>query len=247
MGRRRPTNPPNDLLRAARLRVPSPTGSGRPMSRQELADAINSYLWEKYRQKETLSHNDIGKLERGVTRWPGERRREAFRAILHAKTDAELGFYIIRGLVSSRHSLDAGRQTLLGPQTAPTGGLDGSGSHNLSRDAPLSTDLTDAPQPVNGYSYASAMRSFRAADRQVGGGHLYATVVSYLRTELGPRLFDGMPSEEDRTIFTAAAALTEMAGWMAHDAGRDEAARRHFVRALDLVKVGGTVSLPYTS
>src|SRR5690606_18073146 len=128
MGRRRPTNPPNDLLRAARLRLPSPSGSGRPMSRQELADAINSYLWEKYRQKETLSHNDIGKLERGVTRWPGERRREAFRAILHAKTDAELGFYIIRGLVSSRHSLDAGRQTLLGPQTAPTGGLDGSGS-----------------------------------------------------------------------------------------------------------------------
>lgn len=69
----------------------------------------------------------------------------------------------------------------------------------------------------------------------------------YLRTELGPRLLDGMPSEEDRIIFTAAAALTEMAGWMAHDAGRDEAARRHFVRALDLVKVGGTVSLPYTS
>jgi hypothetical protein len=33
---------PNDRLRAARLRIASPSGSGRPMSRQELADEINA-------------------------------------------------------------------------------------------------------------------------------------------------------------------------------------------------------------
>lgn len=66
------------------------------MSRQELAEAVNAYLWDTYREKENLTENDIGKLERGVTRWPGERRREAFRAILHANTDDELGFYINR-------------------------------------------------------------------------------------------------------------------------------------------------------
>lgn len=64
----------------------------------ETEDAVNSYLWDRYRQKENLSDNDIGKLERGVTRWPGKRRREAFRAVLHARTDGELGFYVIRGL-----------------------------------------------------------------------------------------------------------------------------------------------------
>jgi tetratricopeptide (TPR) repeat protein len=43
---------------------------------------------------------------------------------------------------------------------------------------------------------------------------------------------------DGRLAFTAAAALTEMAGWMAHDAGRDQAAERHFARSLDLVKLG---------
>lgn len=95
MGRRHPPLPPNDLLRAARLRFPSPSGSGRPMSRQELAETVNSYLWGKYRLTENLSANDIGKLERGVIRWPGKQRREAFRAVLRVNTDAELGFYAI--------------------------------------------------------------------------------------------------------------------------------------------------------
>jgi len=66
------------------------------MSRQELAEAVNAYLWETYQQHENLDETDIGKLERGDHRWPGERRREAFRAVLNAATDAEAGFYIIR-------------------------------------------------------------------------------------------------------------------------------------------------------
>jgi tetratricopeptide (TPR) repeat protein len=35
-------------------------------------------------------------------------------------------------------------------------------------------------------------------------------------------------------VFAAASALTEMAGWMAHDAGRDVSAQQHFTRSLDL-------------
>lgn len=111
MARRRPDLPRNDLLRTARERLSSPTGSGRPMSRQELAEAVNAYLWDTYQQEENLDENDIGKLERGQTRWPGERRREAFRAVLHAKTNAELGFYIVRGMPSSESDpTTAGRE-----------------------------------------------------------------------------------------------------------------------------------------
>lgn len=86
--------------------------------------------------------------------------------------------------------------------------------------------------------YASAMQSFRAADRQVGGGHLYATVVQYLQAEVAPRMFGVGQGSDGQSAFTAAAALTEMAGWMAHDAGRDQAAEQHFARSLDLVKLG---------
>jgi hypothetical protein len=66
------------------------------MSRQELADAVNAYIWHEHNIEERLDAHDIGKLERGEHRWPGVRRREAFRAVLHADTDAQLGFYITR-------------------------------------------------------------------------------------------------------------------------------------------------------
>lgn len=83
-----------------------------------------------------------------------------------------------------------------------------------------------------------AMQSFRSADKQVGGGHLYGAVVKYLHTQVGPRLFGGDLVVEDPAVFTAAAGLTEMAGWMAHDAGRDDRAYSHFLRAFHLSKAG---------
>lgn len=86
---------------------------------------------------------------------------------------------------------------------------------------------------------AAAMQAFRSADLQVGGGHLYASVIKYLQADLAPRLFGSDEGADNRAVFTAAAALTEMAGWMAHDAGRDLVAKQHFGRALALVQVGG--------
>ena len=83
---------------------------------------------------------------------------------------------------------------------------------------------------------AAAMEGFRKADLRAGGSHMYGTVREYLRTEVAPRLV----TPGGREIFTAAGALTEMTGWMSHDAGRDQAAREHFTRALDLARTGGT-------
>lgn len=88
--------PPNKKLRAARERLLSPSGSGRPMSTQEVAEAVNFWLWDTYRQQENLTYRDVAALERGDVRWPGERRRKAFRAVLGVSSDAELGFYINR-------------------------------------------------------------------------------------------------------------------------------------------------------
>ena len=90
---------------------------------------------------------------------------------------------------------------------------------------------------------AAAMQAFRSADLQVGGGHLYASVTKYLQTDVAPRLFGSSDGADNRAVFTAAAALIEMAGWMAHDAGRDATARQHFGRSLALVQVGGDQQL----
>lgn len=86
-----------------------------------------------------------------------------------------------------------------------------------------------------------AMRAFRSADKQMGGAHLYASVRRYLHTEIAPRLVGG--TTDGRPLHTGAAGLTEMAGWMAHDAGQDAAARQHFERALELAHVGGDSQL----
>jgi transcriptional regulator with XRE-family HTH domain len=59
---------------------------------------------------------------------------------------------------------------------------------------------------------AAAMRAFRSADLQVGGGHLYASVVRYLHTDVAPRIFGTDNGTDNGTAFTAAGALTEMAG-----------------------------------
>ncbi|WP_063736613.1 helix-turn-helix domain-containing protein [Streptomyces sp. RTd22] len=84
----------------------------------------------------------------------------------------------------------------------------------------------------------AAVRSFRAADRQLGGGHLYASVLHYLHHKMGPRIFGGEPGYDSARTLQAAAALTEMAGWMAHDTGQNQRAGDHFTKALSLAKAG---------
>lgn len=87
-------------------------------------------------------------------------------------------------------------------------------------------------------SDAAAMNAFRAADRQVGGAHLYATVVHYLQSQVAPRLFGATADDDGPLTFCAAAALTDMAGWMAHDADRNMLAQHHFQHALALAGIG---------
>lgn len=82
---------------------------------------------------------------------------------------------------------------------------------------------------------AAAMRAFRASDLRHGGGYLYPLVLRYLTDKIAPRLF----TDSGPAVFTTAAALSDMAGWMAHDAGHDKRARDHFARAWQLASVSG--------
>lgn len=90
----RPEPRRNAKLRDARLRLVSPAGSGRPMSRQELAEAVNAYLWRSYQQEDRLDEDDVGKLERGSTGYgtmfsfPASRRNYYV-----AVSNAQLGKY----------------------------------------------------------------------------------------------------------------------------------------------------------
>ncbi|MGH3866254.1 MAG: hypothetical protein ACRDQ4_09015 [Pseudonocardiaceae bacterium] len=59
----------NDQFRAARERTASPTHQGVCLSRQELADLVNTWVWEHHNEKVVLATaNYIGKLETGIIR-----------------------------------------------------------------------------------------------------------------------------------------------------------------------------------
>ncbi|MEU8698655.1 XRE family transcriptional regulator [Streptomyces sp. NPDC048680] len=97
-----------------------------------------------------------------------------------------------------------------------------------------------AVQMPAGSDDLAAMDAFRNADRQAGGGRLYGAVVQYLGRHVGPRLVDADSSPQ---VFAAAAALTEMAGWMAHDSGQNGLAARHFALAQPLARASGDLPL----
>jgi len=83
----------NQLLTAARTRIESPGSPGQPMTRHELAAAVNDHVYRATGRTGAVDAQHVGRWERGVNRWPAERYRTALRAVLNVATDAELGFH----------------------------------------------------------------------------------------------------------------------------------------------------------
>ncbi|MEV6800563.1 hypothetical protein AB0M91_19785 [Micromonospora rifamycinica] len=77
------------------------------MSRQELAEAVNAWLYERTGRQTDIASRYIGRLERGETRWPSAHCRRALRALLDKASDAQLGFFVIQG-----HAKDHGQSVL---------------------------------------------------------------------------------------------------------------------------------------
>jgi hypothetical protein len=82
----------NDQLRRARCQTPSPADAERTMSRHELAEAVNAHVFRATGQVTAMDAHYVGRLERGLRRWPSVAYRDAFRAVLGASTDSALGF-----------------------------------------------------------------------------------------------------------------------------------------------------------
>ncbi|MEO6085340.1 MAG: hypothetical protein ABIQ18_19705 [Umezawaea sp.] len=202
---------PNTQLADARRRLSSPTRSDRAVTRQQLADALNSYLRRSgAAPEEHLDYRDIGHYELGHVRWPSDARRAAFRHVLGAATDAELGF---------RQRGASAVEPRLTPPSAPSL-------------LPSHSAAADQSHP-GVVAIRSMSQAFQAADRRVGGGVLYQQVHRFLQTEVAPLLL-APDSGPGGAVFAAAASMTECAGWMAHDGGHDHLAQHHFDRAFRL-------------
>lgn len=98
----------NDHLRQWRESTPSPSGSKSPMSRRELAEAVNQYIWRTTGKRILLDADTLRRYERGQIRWPGAHYRDGLRAVLGAASDAELGFHRTRRGRSAAQPQDVG-------------------------------------------------------------------------------------------------------------------------------------------
>jgi transcriptional regulator with XRE-family HTH domain len=88
--------------------------------------------------------------------------------------------------------------------------------------------------PLSIATIRAISESFQVADRKLGGGLLYHSVARYIKLEISPSLLDPPRDCSSSELFSAAASLTEMAGWMAHDGGSDDKSQRHFSQAYHL-------------
>lgn len=233
--------PPNDLLRHARLRILSPSGSGRPMSRQELADAVNAHLSRADPSEASLDANHIGKLERGEHRWPNGVRRAAFRHVLRVSSDRDLGFYIVRGMSLSQPTRTVEPTSADADDHRPGR----SGTADLQRRALLrgvaavatSAGLLGPPvgqrrrlghSDIERLDAVTAM--YRSLDYECGGGLLYAHLNAFAESVAG--LVDHDYSDRLRpALLTAIAGARQLAGWTAFDAGHHVDAQRHWLAA----------------
>lgn len=144
----------------------------------------------------------------------------------------------------------------------------GSVAELLEADLSGTASLTDAPTNVAAWSEASVawlvgaqkllaggsgprkigrpdvdrlrtMRStFDRLDSTFGGAHARHALVQYLRGEL-PQLLRAHASPDiRRSLFAASGEATQLAAWMAYDAGHHGLAQRYFIQALGLADAG---------
>ncbi|MBV8932221.1 MAG: XRE family transcriptional regulator, partial [Kutzneria sp.] len=232
-GSRMPTA--NEQLRHARERTESPSQPGESLSRQELAELVNAYLWEQHRERVELDYNYVGKLERGVIRWPNARYREALRSILGVSSDAALGLTNRRRAVVKVADVD--RKQFLRAAAL------GVGAVALTPVAALLEGAEPTPIPAHVGAteigqIRTAARVFAGWDHTYGGGLAREAVLAQLRWSAG-LLDTHCPARLHGQLLSAVGYLAHTCGFMAFDAYAHSDARHTFRFALACAEEAG--------
>ncbi|HEX5403981.1 MAG TPA: XRE family transcriptional regulator [Pseudonocardiaceae bacterium] len=205
----------NAKLRALRERTPSRLAPGEPMSRAELAQAVNAYLWKSTTKRYDLDSHTIARYERGAVVWPSAHYRSGLRAVLGVSTDAELGFRPTpRGSSSSSSNhpvpaltvLDYGKSIDLGASAVEF-------LAELSVDTPVPACVGwNDVEHVRSTTHAVAM-----SDNLFGGGLSCEAAAGQLRW-VG-RLLDARTTDDNvrRALFEAAGNLGGVVAFAAFD------------------------------
>ncbi|MGH3896969.1 MAG: XRE family transcriptional regulator [Pseudonocardiaceae bacterium] len=227
----------NDQLRAARVRIAFPNHPDEGLTRQELAELVNAYIWDHHGQKMVaLNANYLGKLERGHIRWPGKLYREALRAILGVSTDAALGFVNARRAVVRLEDVD--RKQFLCSSAAL-----GAGALALGPVAALLAGSEPTPVPLRvGATEIEQIRTaaqvFKSWDSAYGGWLMRDAVLAQVRWSAG-LLKASCPDRLRPELFSAVGSLAFTAGYIAFDANAHDEARHLYQFALGCAEQAG--------
>jgi hypothetical protein len=219
----------NKEFREARERTASLADPTICLSRQELAELANAWIWEHRKKTVALSANYIGQLERGKIRWPGKFYRDALRAILGVSTDAALGFVNTRRY--SKKLEDVRRRkfthtiTGLGIGTLVQGPLAAFLQGSEPTPTPRRVGATDIEQ------VRTVTRVFESWGCSYGGAPIREAAMGQLRSSAS--LLNATCSDRLRPeLFSAVGDLADMAGYIAVDANVHEEGRRAYRFAL---------------
>lgn len=232
---------PNGLLSSAR--------HARRLTQQQLAEAVGAAHWRLFDREAAIDADHVSKLERGLIRWPNRRYREAFRVVLGATTDAELGFYSrLRDTVGADGLTNrAGEVIVVRPNESPWLMIGLAAGLGLEPALGLATALPDPVQEVLSLAavpvapgrvgrtdvalVGEATATLRSLREQYGGPACRDVLVGQLRWGAG-LLLGRAEGPTRRDLHSAVGSLADMAGWGDVDAGRHETARSCFRLAL---------------
>ena len=203
----------NDTLRQIRVSQPSRIRPSQPMSRRELAHLVNQYVWDIFQQRTGLDENYIGKLERGVVRWPNDVYRAGLRAVLGVGDDADLGFRPARGPLSPGQPGDESPAWIMSMAVAAASVLDA-----MTLATPPGRGGRDRPDPRGGPGVRGVGQPLRWMARDAP--------IALLRWSAGLLRSRTCPVPLQPELLSAVAQLAHTCGFMAFDSHAFEDARR---------------------
>ncbi|WP_206061693.1 hypothetical protein [Nonomuraea basaltis] len=219
---------PNVLLQQARERVPSPSAPGESASRQDLADLVNAWILNEKKREGGLTANYVGKLERGLVRWPNADYRAALRAICGADQDKDLGFARPRRRKPVATVADVDRKqfirTAMGVAAAvPLAELAMPGQTISPPAAVHASDIAELRNIAN---------VFTTWDHTYGGCLVREAVNGQLRFAVSLLKQARCPTKLHDPLYSAVGWLAHAAAFMAFDAYAHDDARKMFGLAL---------------
>jgi hypothetical protein len=254
---------PNHALRAARERTGSGRAPGEPLSRVELAEQVNAWLWGTTGRRYDLDHHLIGKWERGVVARPIDPYRAALKAVLGADRDADLGFgdVVRRTGGTSDNAAGPWRRSSIVADVGEAARQDVMTRRNTVHEAAapggagLLAPLAGWLEPLvdSATSRSSLRRGGFAAPEVIALEHLTAEFRQWRSTgaalgrsavvgqlaDVVDRLRDAPTGPLTDRVLLVAAELSRTAGSMSYDDGLQSTAQRHYLGAVQLAKAGG--------